>query len=438
MIRSWPRVGVVARRELLTTVRRKAFILTVLGTPAYFVFVMWLSASAEMKERRQVLKELDAIALVDSSGLYAQASGEMLTELRADQSPFARSGGPAAAIDAFPAQSFRTEVRSYPDLARAEAALRAKQVSQVLVVPADYLHTGQVRRYARSSSLFSSADRRAISAWLARNLIAGRVDSLLAARAARPAENEVLYTLNARGQFELKDENRELVDFMLPLMFTVLLGLSITLGGQYLLQGVAEEKESRILESLLCTMSPEELMAGKLVGLGAAGLLVVAIWVGMGLLFVGPTLAMMQVEIPAGLLALALVYFVLGYLFFGSLMIGIGAVTNHMREAQQFAVWFTFANFVPLILITSILGRPNSPLAVLLSLLPPTAPTTMMMRMTAPSASVPPAQIVLSLALLAATALLALLGAARVFRIGLLMYGKTPSLPEILRWARRG
>jgi ABC-2 type transport system permease protein len=229
-----------------------------------------------------------------------------------------------------------------------------------------------------------------------------------------------------------------MLDFLVPFMFAMLLGLSIVLGGQYLLQGVSEEKESRILESLLCTVSAEELMAGKLFGLGAAGLLLVGIWSSIGAIFVGPILVLAGVKLPTGLIAIAVAYFILGYLFYGSLMTGIGAVTNNMREAQQFAVWFTFLNFAPFIMITFLLGRPGSPLAVALSLFPPTAAGAMMLRLTAPSSVVPAWQVAASLILLAAAAWLALMASARIFRIGLLLYGKTANLPEILRWARQG
>jgi ABC-2 type transport system permease protein len=432
---SGARVRTVARREFLATVRRKAFLFTVIGTPAYFAFVMWISSAGEMKERQQVLKELSRVAVVDSTGLFAAAAPEIRTEIRPDDNPFARRtpGQPAA-----PVQSFRTEIVFLPDQAAADRALRAREVSQVVVIPADYLETGSVRRYARTSSLFSSADRRAIGAWLANNLVRGRVDSLLALRVAKPAEAERLFTLGKDGRFELKDDRRELLDFMLPFTFAMLLGLSIVLGGQYLLQGVAEEKESRILESLLCTVSAEELMAGKLFGLGAAGLLVIGIWAGIGAAVAAPVLVMAGVKLPPGLMLIALAYFLLGYLFYGSLMTGIGAVTSNMREAQQFSVWFTFLNFVPFVMITFLLGQPNSPLAAGLSLFPPTAPGAMMLRLTAPSSSVPSWQVAASLVLLAGAAWLALFGAARIFRIGLLMYGKTPTLPEILRWARRG
>jgi len=432
---SWARVFTVARREFLATVRRKAFVFALVGTPAYFAFVMWVSTMGEVKERSQVLKELSSVGVVDSSGMFHDATPEIRTTVRGNESnPFGAKRGLEEMI---PEQSFRTQIRFFPDQASADSALRHREISQMLVIPADYLTSGRVRRYARTSSLFSSADKRAVGTWLASNLVRGRVDSLLAARVARPSDNEVLYTMGKGGQYELKDDKRELVDFMLPFAFSMLLGVGIILGGQYLLQGVAEEKESRILESLLCTLSAEELMAGKLLGLGAAGLLVLVIWAGTGMSILGPVLVMAGVHIPPTLLLIALAYFLLGYLFYGSIMTGIGAVTNNMREAQQFSVWFTFMNFAPFIMITMLLGRPNAPIAVALSMFPPTAAGAMMLRLTAPSSSVPPWQLATSLLILATAALGTLFAAARIFRIGLLMYGKTPNLPEILRWVRQ-
>jgi len=440
------RVMTVARREFLTTIRRRAFLFTVLGTPAYFAVVMLVTSAAEVRERREVLRELSAVGVVDSSGLFAQATREIRTQLRAEN-PFAQARGSRGLPDprslsgggqAGTIEEFRASVRFYPGMAEAEAALRAREVDQVIVVPESYLEAGGVRRYARSSSLFSGTDGRAIGAWLARNLVRGRVDSALAARVARPVEGERLYNLGRGGAFELKDDRRQLVDIMLPLVFALLLGMCITIGGQYLLQGVAEEKESRILESLLCAISPGELMTGKLFGLGGAGLLLVGLWSAIGALTAGPMLATLGTSLPPWILLLAVAYFVLGYLFYGSMMIGIGAVTNNMREGQQFSVWITLGSFVPMIVFTSIVSRPNSALAVGLSLFPLTAPTSMVMRLSAPGAVVPAWQIGLSLLLLAAAMSLALIGSARVFRIGLLLYGKTPNLPEILRWARRG
>ena len=132
-----------------------------------------------------------------------------------------------------------------------------------------------------------------------------------------------------------------------------------------------------------------------------------------------------------------LVYFLLGYLFYGSLMTGVGAIASNMREAQQFSVWFTMLTFIPFYLLLTLIGHPGSPLAIALSLFPPTAPVATMLQLASPSAAVPVWQIALSILLLAGAALGVLLLSARLFRVGMLMYGKTPNLPEIVRWLRR-
>lgn len=421
------RIMTIARREYLAIVRRKAFLFTVLGTPAYFAIVMWLAIKPETDERARALENLNVLAVVDSSGAFTAARSEIETVWRVD--PFAAPGEGET-------NRYRTQVRRFDDLATAFDSLRAGSVNQVLVIPADYIENGHLRRYARGSNLFSSSERRPLARWLVQGLLSGRADSLRIERAARPLGEEDLYTLGKSGQWELKDDRRELLDFLLPFTFGMLLGLCIVIGGQYLLQGVSEEKESRILESLLCTVRPEELLGGKLIGLGGAGLTLVGLWLAIGTPFGGTALAIVGPQLSMGLLAIGLAYMLLGYLFYGSLMTGIGAMTNSMREAQQFAFMFTFANWVPFLMLRNIIGQPDGNVAVGLSMFPPTAGTTMLMRMVAPGSDVPGWQIGASMLLLALAAVVTLAISARVFRIGLLMYGKTPNLPEIIRWMR--
>lgn len=428
MTLSWRRAWIVARREYLTTVRRKAFLLTLVAMPLYFGGIMVYATRSANSSRVETLRSFTQLAVVDSSGLFADAPRSVTTRAALDP-----TGAPGKE------ETVRTEVVFLRDQSSLEAALRTGRARRGLVISADYLTSGRLRRYTRSENILSSGGgTRTVERWLAQGLLAGRVDSLRAERAARPSVTLDDYALARNGHFELKDERREAMDFMVPFLFSVLLGTCIITGGQYLLQGLSEEKESRILESLLCTLSTDDLLAGKLLGLGAAGLTLVAVWMGAGMALGGPMMALAKFQVPPLLIALAVAYFLLGYLFYAGLMTAIGAVTNNMREAQQFAMMFTFAIFLPFILMTSILGGPNGPMAVGLSLFPPTAPTTMMLRLALPSADVPAWQIAFSLALLALTCWVVLRGAARVFRIGLLMTGKTPSLPEILRWARAG
>lgn len=233
------RVLTVARREFITTIRRKAFLLTLIGTPLYFGLVTTLSSGTAISEGRKALKEFHELGVVDSSGLFTDATLEIRSEVKPNTSPFMGRGRPDTALP----QMFRTRVRFYSDQASAERALRSEQVSQVLVIPADYLATGTLRRYAPSSNLFSSADGRAVSRWLAANLIRGRVDSLTAARVEKPSEHERYFTLDKQGQFVVQDDNRDAANVFFPLFFSLIFGLCLTVGGQYLLQGISEEKE---------------------------------------------------------------------------------------------------------------------------------------------------------------------------------------------------
>ncbi len=423
---SLERALTIARREYLTTIRRKAFLFTLVGMPLYFGGVMFLSVRPQMSGRVDSLREFHALGVVDSAGVLADAPRRLVADIVPD---------PLNAPDK--RDVFQVAVRSYPDQAAAEAALRSGEVNQALVVPRDYLEHGRVRRYARTSGIFSGAEQRPIERWLARALIGARLDSTRLERAVRPAMLMDLYALDKTGQFVLKDDRRDLFEFLMPFMFAMLLGLSIVIGGQYLLQGVAEEKESRILESLLCTVTPRDLLAGKLLGLGGAGMTMVAAWMAIGA-WVGTPMAMiLKFHLPPTVVLLAVVYFVMGYLFYGSLMTGIGSLAGSAREAQQLSFVFTFMNFLPMIFLNVLAAKPDGTAARFFSMFPPTAPVAMMLRTAMPGTLVPPWQLAVSLALLAGTAWLALTLSARVFRVALLMYGKTPTLPEILRWMRQ-
>ncbi len=427
---SWRRALIIARREYLTSVRKKAFLITLIGMPAYFAFVMWMSVKPQIDDAVKSIRELHTLGVVDSSGMFAEASREIRTVFSAELNPFDTKPVKAAP------QVFTAAVRRFDSQAQAETALRDRAVDQVLVVPPDYLTTGALRRYARGGGGFSSAGERPVTQWLVRGLLAGRVDSARIERVSRPSRGLVTYELGKNGAFTVKDDRRELMGLLLPLLFGMLMSVSIVTGGQYLLQGVSEEKESRILESLICTVTAEDLLVGKMLGLGSVGLTLVAAWAGSGFVFSAPAAALAQVHFPPSLLALMLIYFLLGYLFYASLMTAIGAMTSNMREAQQVAWAFTFANFAPFIVMMQIISHPDGPVALVLSLIPFTAASTTVMRLAIPDSAVPPWQLALSIALLAGSAWLVLTAAARIFRIGLLMYGKTPNLPEILKWAR--
>jgi ABC-2 type transport system permease protein len=431
------RAFIIARREYLTTVRRKAFVFSLLLTPA-LMFVSTMLSKGGIDDARAHAHQGRVVAVVDSSGLFGNAPRTY--EFTAPGDSGTGLGG-TAKPPAHGREIVPVVIRPFATLREATDSLNAGTVNTALLIPADFLRTGGVRRYEKDTRAFTgSADDRAIRAWLMRSLLASTVDSTRIDRVLSLSRTTDLYVRSRAGAYELKDDTRELWAFMLPFGLALLLGIAIVTGGQYLLQGVSEEKETRILESLLCTVTPDDLMVGKLVGLGSAGLTMVGIWLVFGLGAAAPALALMNFEFPPLLIVLGVLYFLFGYLFYASLMTGIGAITNNLREAQQLAVMFTMMNFLPFYALTKILNNPNSAITVGLSLFPPTAPTTMMMRLSVSAmtgAEVPLWQLGVSLGLLVLTALVTLRLSSKVFRLGLLLYGKTPNLPEILRILRQ-
>jgi ABC-2 type transport system permease protein len=209
----------------------------------------------------------------------------------------------------------------------------------------------------------------------------------------------------------------------------MLLFSSIFSAAGYLLQGLGEEKESRILESLLSSVTADELMRGKLIGLGGAGLLLGLVWGALGLQVIA---AMAPVFLPPpGLLVILFLYFVLGYLLFGTIALGLGSLVSSYQEATTVSAILSFVAIVPWMVTFSMIEEGTTGLVRGLSWFPLSAPTTMTMRLA--QGGVPAWEVALSLALLALAGWATLLFATRLFRVALLLYGKTWNLPEILR-----
>jgi ABC-2 type transport system permease protein len=229
-------------------------------------------------------------------------------------------------------------------------------------------------------------------------------------------------------------------NLIIPGIFGVLLAVSLIFSSTYLLQGLGTEKENRLMEILLSSVSTRQLIIGKVLGIGTAGLVQVAIWVAATPLLlnlasssIGGFISTLQ--IPAGLLGLAVAYFVLGYLLFAVLSIGVAAVSSSVREAQHLASIFTMWAIAPFWLLSLIMEFPYSPAWVALSIFPFSAPVLVMLRLG--STGVPAWQLATSIAVLVSCIIGGLLLASKLLRTYMLMYGKRPNLGEIIRNLRR-
>ena len=220
---------------------------------------------------------------------------------------------------------------------------------------------------------------------------------------------------------------------MLPLAFMLLMMISIMIGGGYLLTTTVEEKSSRVVEVLLSATSPMQLMAGKILGQMGVGLSLMIIYSGVGM---GALIAFAIQDIVAPMtLVYMLVFFLAGYFMIASLMAAVGAAVNDMREAQSLQTPIVMFVVIPYLFWLPISRDPNSILATVFSFLPPASPFIMMMRVV--SSDPPPTwEIVASLAVMGLGVYLCLKLAAKVFRVGLLMYGKPPNFRTLVKWVR--
>ena len=225
--------------------------------------------------------------------------------------------------------------------------------------------------------------------------------------------------------------------FLVSFTMVMLLYINVLVYGFAVMRSIIEEKSSRILEVLLSSVTAKQLLAGKIIGVGAVGLTQALIWLAIAGAFsiAGMTASrsmMSNVHIPmAGIVAFA-VFFILGYFLYSTMYAALGAMVNSDQEAQQ-VQWPAMLPIVfSIILSTPVLQHPNSQLAVWTSLIPFFTPTLMFVRI---MAETPPLwQILLSVVLMLVTTW-GLLGlSSRIYRVGILMYGKRPTLPELRKW----
>jgi ABC-2 type transport system permease protein len=220
---------------------------------------------------------------------------------------------------------------------------------------------------------------------------------------------------------------------LLPMAFGILLFAGVMGAGGQLLTTMVEEKSNRVVEILLSAVSPMELMAGKLLGQMGVSMIGLCLYVGMGLILLVSFALMGLFDIS--LIFYLLIFFVITYLFLGSLMMAVGAAVNEMKEAQGLMAPLTIVFMIPWILWFPISRDPDSMLSVVMSFIPPMNTFAVMLRMA--SSSPPPYwQVWLSILIGIGSVFGALWVAAKVFRIGILMYGKPPNFRTLIRWVR--
>lgn len=431
------KIFAVIRREFIERVRTKAFILATLGLPLLMVFAMVVPAMM-MKGTDRTTR----VAVID-----ATSDGTGAAIVAALQKPTFKDGArPKYAIEHVQRGGDVTPARDSLLLRTSREV--AEPLDGVLILPENTLAAGQVDYFGTNVSSFETMGelRRAISSVVVgTRLERAGVDAGVVAAATRPADMNTIKVSDGKPTGESGEAS-----FLLAYVMGFLLYISVVLFGQQTMMSVIEEKTSRIMEILASSLRPFQMLLGKVLGVGAVGLLQMGIWVGTvymvgqnrtvlaGLLKVPvETMQAMPIpSIPTDLLLVFLTYFALGFLLFGALFAAVGSMVNSTQEAQQAISGVVMVIMVGFFGVFAVIKDPSGGLGLTLSMIPFTAPFVMPVRWS--MSSVPLPQLALSLVIMVAALLGVVWVAGRIYRTGILMYGKKPTLREVFRWVRAG
>lgn len=236
------------------------------------------------------------------------------------------------------------------------------------------------------------------------------------------------------GQEKVQSQGQRIAGMMVPFFFMYLIFMGMVGTGQHMLSSIIEEKNSRVIEVLLSAVSPFQLMAGKIIGLAGIGLTVMALWSAAA--FGAASWQGLNVNVGPELMVYFVIYYILGYLLFSAILTGIGSVCNTIKETQSLMMPVMLIFVIPMIGWFKLVQSPDGTLARALSFVPPVTPMVMVLRLAAGS-NVLFVEIAASMLVLVAAVLVVIWAAAKIFRTGILMYGKKPGLFEIFRWIRQ-
>lgn len=441
------KVWLIAVREFVATVFTKAFIIGLLIFPLIMSVMVWAGPRLFGNAGFSVEGQL---AVIDPVGVVLPQLRTALTQGRSEAAVSelverARAGGAGdAVVSVLRAATDLTlvELPADADIEREKAWLNVEEPGAphvaLVVVHADAVQPQPGETQLGSYDLYipSGQDDRveiAVQGALREAIVEAR---MRARDLDRDAVAGLVTVARVRSVSVSAEGERGTVggfNFIVPIAFTFLLFMGVMGAGQGMLTTTIEEKSSRVIEVLLSAVSPMQLMGGKLLGHMGISLIAMSLYLGLGLV----TLASFSLFglLDLSLLVYLFIFFLIAFFTIGSLMMAAGAAVNDMREAQQLMMPMSLVLMLPWILWLPISRNPDSMLSVVVSFLPPVNTFGMLLRLA--STSPPPAwQVWLSIAIGVASVFATVWFSAKVFRIGILMFGKPPDFKTLVRWVR--
>jgi ABC-2 type transport system permease protein len=409
----------IAKREYVEQIRGRAFRLSTILVPALVLFLLGVSAITG----RKMGAGKHIVVVCDSAELAADIRSNLVNDTRA-----------AYTVDT---------VTPVTDQNRASemSRVKSKSIDGLLIIENSASDTPRVSYYSESSGDLMDTSR----------LRTALNDALLNFRLARQglSEQQVhnlvksvpIEALQVAGNGKT-GKSQGMTPFFKAMLMTFLMTMPILLYGMDMARSIVEEKSSRIFEVMLAVTRPDDMLTGKLLGVGAVGLTQIAIWIAAAAflsvpVMIGPLLSG-HTEFHFTLLEAVLfpIYFLLGFFLYSAFFSGLAATCETAQDLQLYVSLAIIPTWTAFAILPFLLNNPNSPWVVAASIFPPTAPLVMVPRIGMLAAPYPYWQIALSLALMVFSIWAVIWFASRLYRVGILMYGKRATLPELLRWLR--
>lgn len=411
----------IIKREYLTRVRSRGFIIGTILSPlimSSFVLIPIFIGRSGGQDKYQIVA-------LDQSG-----DALLFERLNLALAP-TKPGQPQYEL-------LREEIASQEQLDARRQSLSQrvadKQLDGYLILPPDALRQEEIKFYAKNATGFANRARLEGALRSAINERRIALEGLDAKRIRDLTKGVDLTVVNARGESE---GGRVLMAFIL-LMFIY---ITVLIYGVTVMRGVMEEKQSRIIEVLLASVRPFDLMLGKVIGIGLVGLTQYVVWAGTGIalsaISAGGAIMVAGVNMPkisVSLMIFFMTYYLLGYFLYAALYAMVGAMVSNDDDAQQAQLPVSMTFVLSVMLSTLALQNPNGLAVTILSLIPFFGPSLMFLRIALGAA--PAWQIATSISLFVVTIIAVTWIAAKIYRVGVLMYGKRPTLPELARWLK--
>ncbi|MHB8579593.1 MAG: ABC transporter permease [Ignavibacteriaceae bacterium] len=410
------KIFAVAKFEYLQKVKTKTFLISLILTPAIIIGF----ALAPTLLSGQSDNSTKAIGIIDTSGIFINGikDGLEIYKLKNNQPEY-------LLINLTKRNQDSNELKSYAD----SAVISGQLDGYLLInyggtdsVSVEYL-SKNIGNYKDINNFENTFNKAQVEIKLIKENINPKIANNLSERTEIKSK-----IIEGKG---IESKPNFLNVFFTSFIFIILLMMMILSSGGMLIRNLVEEKSNRLIEILVSSCSPNQLLTGKVLGLSSLGLTQVIIWGIIGFVLAGTS------TIPNNSfnnIIPVLIYFVLGFVFYTAIFVGIGSIVTTEQEAQQITSYLSLTLVLPIAISVPAIEHPDSLLVHVLSYIPFTIPSIMILRFNI--TSIPFPEVLTSLFIMIASIYLAIVGSSKIFRIGILSYGKRPSLKELFNWLR--